>query len=368
MNLGQPERVYMFGLGVPILAIIVALTTYVQSKVTMPASTNPGDQGAMMNKMMALYMPLLLGYFALTFASGLSIYFITGNLIGIAQYALLGKVNWRAVIPGYKPETTALGEEQMNERTTLEKIAPTVDEAVAEGLSELGLGAEAVDVEVLDNGSRGLFGVGSRQARVRLTVKSTGFRTWGWRGKNLGGARKCRSPDLSKSGSEEISEAAFNVLDDNLLFVSRQTVAELLEKMKIPAHVEVRYGDLDEEGQRPVLVDVEGDDLGVLIGRRAEILNALQYITNLIVSKQVERWVQVVIDVQGYRARHERQLRQMAQRMADQAMKAGRRQVLEPMSASDRRIIHLEFRDHPSVTTQSVGEEPTRKVTIVPKE
>jgi YidC/Oxa1 family membrane protein insertase len=108
MNLGQPERLYMFGVGIPLLAIIVAITTYVQSKVTMPASTNPGDQGAMMNKMMALYMPLLLGYFALTFASGLSIYFITGNLIGIAQYALLGKVNWRAVVPGYKPEKPAL--------------------------------------------------------------------------------------------------------------------------------------------------------------------------------------------------------------------------------------------------------------------
>ncbi len=108
MNLGQPERVYMFGVGVPLLAVIVAITTYVQSKVTMPASSNPNDQGAMMSKMMALYMPLLLGYFALTFASGLSIYFITGNLIGIAQYALLGKVNWKALIPGYKPDATAL--------------------------------------------------------------------------------------------------------------------------------------------------------------------------------------------------------------------------------------------------------------------
>jgi spoIIIJ-associated protein len=255
----------------------------------------------------------------------------------------------------------------MNERTTLEKIAPTVDEAVAEGLSELGLGAEAVDVEVLDNGSRGLFGVGSRQARVRLTVKLPVSGPGAGAEKTSAVPAKA-IPMTPETGSEEISEAAFDVLDDNLLFVSRQTVAELLEKMKIPAHVEVRYGDLDEEGQRPVLVDVEGDDLGVLIGRRAEILNALQYITNLIVSKQVERWVQVVIDVQGYRARHERQLRQMAQRMADQAMKAGRRQVLEPMSASDRRIIHLELRDHPSVTTQSVGEEPTRKVTIVPKE
>jgi spoIIIJ-associated protein len=255
----------------------------------------------------------------------------------------------------------------MNERTTLEKIAPTVDEAVAEGLSELGMGAEAVDVEVLDNGSRGLFGVGSRQARVRLTVKipNSGPET---RVEKPVTEQAKPAPVLSDAGTDEISEEAFAVLDDNLLFVSRQTVAELLEKMRIPAHVEVRYGDLDDEGQRPVLVDVEGDDLGLLIGRRAEILNALQYVTNLIVSKQVERWVQVIIDVQGYRARHERQLRQMAQRMADQAMKAGRRQVLEPMSASDRRIIHLELRDHPNVTTQSVGEEPTRKVTIVPKE
>ena len=102
MNLGQPEKIYIFGLAIPFLAIIVALTTYVQSKVTMPATTNPGDQGAMMGKMMSLYMPFLLGYFALTFASGLSIYFIAGNLIGIAQYAMLGKVNWKALIPGQK--------------------------------------------------------------------------------------------------------------------------------------------------------------------------------------------------------------------------------------------------------------------------
>jgi YidC/Oxa1 family membrane protein insertase len=103
MNLGTPERIYAFGIAIPSLAIIVAITTYIQSKVTMPATANPNDQGAMMGKMMTLYMPLLLGYFALTFASGLSVYFITGNLIGIAQYALLGKVNWRALLPGQKP-------------------------------------------------------------------------------------------------------------------------------------------------------------------------------------------------------------------------------------------------------------------------
>jgi YidC/Oxa1 family membrane protein insertase len=107
MNLGQPEKIYVLGVAIPLLAIIVALTTYVQSKVTMPATSTPGDQGAMMGKMMAIYMPLLLGYFALTFASGLSIYFIASNLIGIAQYALLGKVNWKALLPGQKPVQTA---------------------------------------------------------------------------------------------------------------------------------------------------------------------------------------------------------------------------------------------------------------------
>jgi spoIIIJ-associated protein len=81
----------------------------------------------------------------------------------------------------------------------------------------------------------------------------------------------------------------------------------------------------------------------------------------------LERWVQIIVDVEGYRSRHEVQLRKMALQMAGQAVQTGRRQVLEPMSAADRRIIHLELRDHPDVTTQSIGEEPARKVTIVPK-
>jgi spoIIIJ-associated protein len=217
----------------------------------------------------------------------------------------------------------------------------------------------------LDEGSRGLLGIGGRQARVRLMVKAIPSGPEPARAGKPGGS-PAETPAQPVEGVEA-AEDAFSILDDNLLFVSRQTVAELLEKMKVSARVEVHYGEPDQEGQRPVLVDIRGDDLGVLIGRRAEILNALQYIVNLIVSKQVEHWVQVVVDVEGYRARRERQLRQMARRMADQAIKTGRRQVLEPMAASDRRIVHLELRDHPNVITQSIGEEPARKVTIVPK-
>jgi spoIIIJ-associated protein len=254
----------------------------------------------------------------------------------------------------------------MNERTTLEKIAPTAEEAIAEGLQELGLSEESVDVEILDSGSRGLFGVGSRQARVRLTVRALSPKP----GLEAGEEPEPESESTSPKPDLDLvmdAEQAFEVLDDNLLFISHQTVADLLEKMKVRAHVEVRYGEPGEDGQRPILVDIQGNDLGILIGRRAEILNAMQYITNLIISKQVQRWVQVTLDVQGYRLRHERQLRSMAQRMANQAVQTGRRQVLEPMPASDRRIIHLELRDHPDVTTQSIGEEPARKVTILPK-
>ena len=233
----------------------------------------------------------------------------------------------------------------MNERTTLEKIAPTVEEAISEGLAELGLAAEAVDVEVLDNGSRGLFGMGGRQARVRLTVKT----------------------DAPGPASSPAVPEALPAGEDDLLRISHQVVTDILDKMKIQAQVEAHYGEPDDQGERPVLVDIHGEDLGVLIGRRAEILNAMQYIVNLIVSKQVEHWVQVTLDVEGYRTRREHQLRQMARRMADQAVKTGRRQVLEQMTAGERRIVHLELRDSPSVVTQSIGEEPARKVTIVPK-
>jgi YidC/Oxa1 family membrane protein insertase len=106
MDLGTPESVMMFGFAVPTLAVIVALTTYVQSKLTMPTSTNPNDQTAAMSSSMALTMPLMLGWFALTFPSGLAVYFITSNLLGIIQYAMMGKANWRNLLPGGNKQVT----------------------------------------------------------------------------------------------------------------------------------------------------------------------------------------------------------------------------------------------------------------------
>jgi YidC/Oxa1 family membrane protein insertase len=100
MDLGLPERTLLFGLSIPILALIVGLTTYVQTKLTMPPSTNPNDQAAATGKMMGIYMPIMLFFFSLNYASGLAVYFIISNVLSIIQYALRGKVNWRNLLPG----------------------------------------------------------------------------------------------------------------------------------------------------------------------------------------------------------------------------------------------------------------------------
>jgi len=238
------------------------------------------------------------------------------------------------------------------ERTTLEVIAATVDEAIAQGLTQLGLSKDNVEFEVLDSGGKGFLGIGSRQARVRLTVK------------------QAQATPAPKSAPVQTSHDSAPALTgaDQLLDFARQTVSELIINMKVDAKVSARYDESDDDEKGPAIrIDIRGDDLSVLIGRRAETLSALQYIAALIVSKEAGHWVQLVVDVEGYRNRRERQLRQLARRMADQAMKTGKRQVLEPMSSSERRVIHLELRSYEGVTTESIGEEPTRKITIVPK-
>jgi spoIIIJ-associated protein len=241
------------------------------------------------------------------------------------------------------------------DRTTLEVIAPSVENAVEQGLTQLGLPREAVDVEILDSGSHGFLGIGGRQVRVRLSVKSDASGPSEYESK-YSASRTPKKPAAAPASDE-----------DQVVEFTLETVENLVALMKVEARVSAHYGEQGENGETPVLVDIRGDDLSVLIGRRSETLNALQYIAGLIVSKQVGHYVQLVVDVEGYRNRRERQLRQLARRMAEQAIRSRRKQVLEPMSASDRRIVHIELRTNPEVDTLSVGEEPNRKVTIVPR-
>lgn len=267
----------------------------------------------------------------------------------------------------------------MNERhsikkkqATLEVIAPSVDEAIEKGLADLGLSREQIKIDVLDEGTRGILGIGSRQARVRLMVIDRDESDEKVVLSELKTDETTQPSGLVEKPEEVHTEELQETLiaeDDHLIQIVHETVSDLLNKMGIDAEITTYFGEPDDERNiKPIHVDIEGDDLSILIGKRSETLNALQYITRLIVGKELERSVLVVIDVEGYRTRRERQLRQLAQRMADQAIKTGRRQALEPMPPNERRIIHIELRSNEQVETESKGEEPYRKVTIFPIE
>jgi spoIIIJ-associated protein len=252
-------------------------------------------------------------------------------------------------------------------RTTLEVIASSTEEAVQKGLGELGLPRDAVEVEVLDEGARGFLKLGSRDARVRLTVRDI---------ESEPAPRPRRGKDERPTDKHLIDEHPVEPepsfqepaeLDEQLI-MAKTTVEDLLERMQVHATVHAHYGAVENpEDDRPVVVDIRGNDLSILIGRKAETLNALQYITNLIIGRHLEKWVPLQIDVEGYRARRELALRNLAERMAEQARATGRRQVLEPMTASERRLVHLALREDDTVITESIGEDPNRKVTIAPR-
>jgi spoIIIJ-associated protein len=285
----------------------------------------------------------------------------------------------------------------MSDRTTLEIIAPTVEEALLQGLSQLGLTADAVSVEVLDSGSKGLFGLGGRQVRVRLTVNPPPGEVVpasppkpkpapakraeaAPKVKDAKPAPKAEAKPEPKPGRAEkrpapaesiapiIEKKVDNRDADPVLDATESIVSKLIHHLGMKAQVSAHYDETSTDDRRTIQVDIRGDNLSALIGRHAETLTAFQHIASLMVGKQTQQWVQLVVDVEGYRDRREKQVRQLALRMVDQVIKTGRKATLEPMTASERRTIHIELRSHPAVTTESTGEEPHRKVVILPKE
>ena len=315
-----------------------------------------------------------------------------------------------------------------------EYSARTIQEAIDQGLEELGVAISDVTVDVLEEGSKGLFGLfGSRPAKVRLTMKEEET--------NDDVARsiladvmkpeetkpqkkeKPAAPKAEKIEKEEKAEkptpkprkpkAPKNeapktdaVKDDTLKDkaepkkeskpkashapkapkapkepaeqkeivpaeqADRATAAgraqeflqEITKLMGVNVAVAVKN---DEEGN--VRVNMEGDTLGILIGRRGETLDALQYLTSLQVNKGQENYTRVTLDTEGYRAKREEALVRLANRMANRAQKTGRKVSLEPMNPYERRILHSALQDHPAVTTHSEGEEPNRHVVITLK-
>ncbi len=234
-----------------------------------------------------------------------------------------------------------------------------VEAAIEAGLVKLGVGRSDVIIEVVDEGSKGLLGIGSRVAVVRLTSMAT---------PPVPPAPPVRETAVSAPAPEATAstEVEYEAIDEQNAVP--ELVRELLDKMGINAEVSVHMAEPDDlTGKQMAVIEINGDDLGMLIGPRGETLNSIQYITRLMAGHKLRRRADFVIDVQGYRQRREQALTRLAERMAKKVSARHRPVALEPMSPYERRIIHIALRDAEDVYTQSVGEGKRRKVRILPK-
>jgi spoIIIJ-associated protein len=206
---------------------------------------------------------------------------------------------------------------------SIEKTGKTVQEAISAALSELELTEEDVDIEVLEEGTKGIFGIiGSKVARVKVSVKE-----------------------------KEISRCD----------IATDFLCTVLNNMEVEADITVNEDD------ESIVVDVNGDDIGIIIGRRGETMDALQYLTSLVVNKGYEDYKRVILNVENYRQKREETLVKLANRLAEKVVKYKKPVTLEPMNPYERRIIHSSLQGHKYVETYSTGEEPKRKVVITLK-
>jgi len=210
----------------------------------------------------------------------------------------------------------------------VEAQGASIEEAVSNALAQLGANREQVEVQVLSPQSRALPG-------ERLST----------------GERRVRVYRIDEHAAK-----------------ARALLEELLTRMEVPCRVSVRRGTgtTGAAGAGPIILDIAGDDLGLLIGWRGETLRSLQTALNLMLGEEGVETRRVILDVERYRARREDQVRELAQRLAQRVKRTGEAYTLDPMHAYERRVIHLTLAEDPGVTTESTGKEPARRVIINP--
>jgi spoIIIJ-associated protein len=218
----------------------------------------------------------------------------------------------------------------------------TVDEAIAKALKQLGVEREDVNITILNEGkSGGLFGLGSEDALISVEI--------------------LESASVGNKAPEATAEAVVNT--------ARETLEELLKLMDVTGTV-VPGTYPDESGEpnsAPIAFNIEGEDLGILIGRRGQTLSSLQYLLRLIVGRKTNTWLPIVIDAESYKQRRYEALQALAHRMAENVKTKGTPFTLEPMPPYERRIVHMALANHSAVYTESIGDGESRKVVIKPK-
>ncbi len=275
------------------------------------------------------------------------------------------------------------------QKSVVEAAGKDVDAAIAAGLARLGVPRDAVEVEVLDEGRQGMFGLGARAARVRLKVTGERVRepepepaphpqarpgTQPEPGPAVAPTRppEVEQPTMEPEMSVEAPPEEVELTDEQQKIETVRRVTQgLLDAMGLDdAQVEIERaepGPSDEEVP-PLVVDVQGPGTDILIGPDGEVLNAFQYIVRLLVGRHMQGWVHVVVDVKDYKARRAERLEDLAHRMADQAVDTDRTVILQPMPPHERRVVHVALYDDSRVTTESIYEGERRRVTINPKE
>lgn len=270
----------------------------------------------------------------------------------------------------------------------------TVEEAIAAGLQELGLTEDEVDIDILQKGNRGIFGIGGSTAIVRITSRvaeaNADTATSSLAMPSSDTAITEQDSSLAEPATQTIAEATSadelvatredetespsdelyddEISDDELAEMAMDLLGKTISLMGYDVEVTANWRDPEPgDNERCLTLDVEGDNLGALIGRRGETLDNLQYILRLMVNQKIRSWCNIVVDVASYKSRRADQLMQLAHRVADQVIETGRSQSLEPMPSNERRIVHLALRDHADVYTESTGDSDRRKVHVVPR-
>ncbi len=224
----------------------------------------------------------------------------------------------------------------------IEKTAKTIEEAIQQAIAELKVTRDEVDVEVLEQPSKGIFGlIGSKNAKVKVTVKE------------------------KISIAEEVKEknSKKDVIDQDDIERAKKFLREVLDSMEIKAEIRVRCVNDN------LYINLSGPKMGIIIGRRGQTLDSLQYLVSLVVNKNKgkEGYLKVILDTEDYRRKREETLNRLANRLAEKVIKTGKRVELEPMNPYERRIIHSALQNYSEIMTYSEGEEPYRKVIIAHK-
>ncbi|HET7580537.1 MAG TPA: RNA-binding cell elongation regulator Jag/EloR [Bacillales bacterium] len=245
----------------------------------------------------------------------------------------------------------------MNEVT---KSGRTVEEALAAALNELQTTKDHVNFQVVEEAKKGIFGLGSRPAVVQVKLKEMPeeVRVSEEVQDSIG------SDSVEESEPEvpvaEETEMETEAEEKDPLETARAFLQDVTEKMGIDVEIEEKPND------RGALFELSSEKVAILIGKRGSTLNALQYLTNIVVNRQHEEHVHIMLDAENYRERRKEALEQLAKRQSDKVRKTGRKTSLDPMPSMERKAIHIALKDEKGITTYSEGSDPNRRVVIAP--